>query len=223
MNRMLKLKKYLAIITGMTILFVVCGVSAAEAATLQFKPSSVTANPGDTFDLEVVVDAETKEILAVDALFEYDANVLSIESMADGTYLEIAQKEFSEQGKGYAAGVVQQAGTSVTGKGTLVTVKFKAKAAGSTKVSFICKIGDKTESNISEASIDAPDLIDCSSNGVADVVVGGGSAPTKAPESSSTKPTPGSLPKTGMLDNVLIFSAIGGVLLLIGAGAKLLL
>jgi len=218
----MKLKPMKAIIfSSLFVLFILPIFTAAQAATLQFNPSSINKKVGETFELEVVVDAGDKEVLSVDALVNFDGNILEVQSITDGTYLDIGQKDFKSSGKAYVAGVVPGPGVTVTGKGTLAKILFKAKANGRATVTFDCEMGEKTESNISEAVIDATDLIECSQNGEAIVVVGGGSSTSTG--SGQTGGSPGELPQSGMFDTVVTFSIIGGILFIIGAGAKLLL
>src|SRR3989344_1824210 len=126
------------------------------AATLKFDPSTISTKVGETFTLDVVVDAEDKQILGVDAVIEFNASILEVESITDGDFLEIGIKEFRQPGKIYIAGGGSSPGQSVTGKGTLATVQFKAKSAGSANVTYTCKTGETNESNISEKSTDAP-------------------------------------------------------------------
>ncbi|OGK16751.1 hypothetical protein A3H80_01410 [Candidatus Roizmanbacteria bacterium RIFCSPLOWO2_02_FULL_37_19] len=213
----------LSILASMIVLFIIPLFSSAFAATLQFNPSSLSKKTGDTFELEVIVDAGDKQVLSVDALINFDGNVLQVESITNGTYLDIGQKDFKNTGKAYIAGVVAGPGVTVTGKGTLAKILFKAKAKGRTNITFICEMGEKTESNISEASIDATDLIECSQNGQAVVVVDGGDTDRTSTSSGRTGGGTGELPQTGILDNLVILSIIGGILFIVGVGAKMLL
>jgi hypothetical protein len=194
-----------------------------EAASLKFTPATVSTAVDKTFELQINVDAGTKEVLGVDALLQYDNTKLKVEGITDGTYLSVGQKDTNKSGKVYVAGVVDSPGESVTGSGVLATVKFKVIAGGESEVKYICEIGETNESNISENSTDAPDLIDCSTNGKAIITAGGGtSSGGTTPGSSSTTP-PSTLPKTGVFDDLVTFAVIGGVLLVVGSAAKLLL
>ncbi len=216
----MNVKRIFLFVVGAGMFFVIMPLlSVTYAATLSFNPSSVDVNTGETFEMEVFASIDDKEVLGIDTLIEYDSNILSVESIADGTYLEIAQKEFGEAGKIYIAGVIDSPGTSVTGEGVLATITFKAKGAGTTKITFVCELGETTESNILENSTDAPDLIECSSNGEAEVNVDGGS------RSGGTNPqsTPSALPKSGVYDSFASFALIGGILFIVGVGVKLLL
>jgi hypothetical protein len=195
-------------------------LGAVSAATLKFDPSTVSTNVGETFKLDVVADAEEKEILGVDALIEYDPAICEIESITDGDFLEIGIKEFTQPGKIYIAGVVSNPGESVTGEGVLASVQCKAKASGKTTFTYTCETGETNESNISEKSTDAPDLIQCASNGEAVVTVGGS---TKTKVSTGSGKTPSELPRTGIVEDFVLYGAIGFGFMMIGLGAKALL
>ncbi len=199
-------------------------VSVVSAATLKFDPSTVSTNVGETFKLDVVVDAEEKEILGVDALIEYDPAICEIESITDGDFLEIGIKEFSQPGKIYIAGVVSNPGESITGEGVLATLQCKALAGGKTTFTYTCETGETNESNISEKSTDAPDLIQCSLNGEAVVTVGGSSATNPKPKTSSgSAKTPSELPRTGIVEDFIVYGMIGFGFMIVGLGAKALL
>lgn len=194
-----------------------------EAASLSFNPASVSSSIDKTFDLDVKVDAGSKEVLGVDALLQYDNTKLRVEGITDGTYLTIGQKDTNESGKVYIAGVVDSPGESVTGAGTLATIKFKVIDGGQSEVKYICEVGETNESNILENSTDAPDLIDCSANGKATISVAGGSTTGTNPTGTSSSGGTTTLPKTGVFDNLVTFAVIGGILLVVGSAAKLLL
>lgn len=208
----------------MSLFFASAGISAVQAGTLSFDPSSVNTKVGESFTLTVKVDAGTAEVLGVDALIEYDKNMFEITGFTDGTFLSIGAKEPGDDGKAYVAGMVESAGESVTGSGELIDIAFKAKAGGTSTISFICELGETGESNISENSTDATDLIECSQNGEAVIVVGGGttSGGGTTGGTGGTK-TPSTLPKTGFFEDMVLFGMIvGGALIVIGVSTRLL-
>ena len=203
------------------------GVSQAQAATLSFDPSSAQVKVGETTTLSVKVNAGTSEILGVDALIEYDKNLFKVESITDGTYLTVTTKDSGSEGKIYIAGAVESAGESVTGSGVLASIKLKALANGTSSVRYVCELGETGESNISEASIDATDLIECSQNGQATLVSSGGATGssstggTSRTSTSSARSGSTQLPQTGVVQDMVVLSMfIGGALFLVGAGVK---
>lgn len=206
-------------------------VSAVFAGTLSFEPSSVNTSVGEEFTLTVQVDVGDSEVLGVDALLQYDEDILEVVSMTDGTFLSIGTKEFGEPGKAYIAGLVENASESVTGSGPLVDVTFKAQSGGTSDVTFVCREGETGESNISENSTDATDLIECSQNGEAVIVVegddsgsdgnGDGGGGTGNGGGSGSGSTPSELPQTGFLEDMVLLGMFGGgLLLLVGLGTR---
>ena len=220
------MKKILFVLPLLAFLALAPLFNDAHAGTMSFDPSSVNVEVDEEFTLTVQVDVGTSEVLGVDALIEYDAGVLEVVGIQDGTFLSVGTKEYGEPGKIYIAGLVDNAAESVTGSGPLADVTFKAIAGGTSDVTFICREGETGESNISENSTDATDLIECSSNGEAVVVVAGGttdggtSGGTGGTDSGST---PSELPQTGFFEDMILFGMVAGVLLLIvGAGTRFL-
>lgn len=196
---------------------------SAFAATLKFDPTTISTTVGETFKLDVVVDAEDKQILGVDAQIEYSGSICEVESITDGDFLEVGIKEFTLPGKIYIAGVVASPGESVTGKGVLATIQCKAKAAGTTKFTYTCETGATNESNISEKSTDAPDLIQCSLNGEAVVTVTDSTKKIKEKTSTGSAKTPSELPRTGIVEDVMLYTVLGVGFMVVGIGAKALL
>jgi len=199
-------------------------LAKVHAATLNFDPTSINVKVGETFEVDMIVDTGTAEVTGVDSLFEFNAGIIEAQSISDGTFLEVNHQEIREDGKVYVVGLVNSPGEAVQGKDVLSTVTFKAKAAGTTNMSYLCEINDTRESNISENSTDAPDIIECSSNGKTVVVVTGGT-PTSAPGGSSSSKTGGTsssseLPKSGVFDHFGLIVIIGGLLCAIGIGAR---
>lgn len=214
------------LISAALFFFVAVHVSAVSAGTLSFDPSSINTRVGESFTLTVKVDVGTAEVLGVDALIQYDKDMFEVTGFTDGTFLSVGAKEPGSDGKAYVAGMVESAGESVTGSGELVDITFKAKESGTSTISFICELGETGESNISENSTDATDLIECSQNGEAVVVVSGGSTSDGGGGSTSgggSGSTPSTLPKTGFYEDMVLFGIIaGGALVLVGLGTRFL-
>ncbi|MDH7476323.1 MAG: cohesin domain-containing protein [Microgenomates group bacterium] len=192
------------------------------AATLEFNPATITTSAGQSFDLNIVINAGSDQITSVDAFIVYDANLLEVVSVTDGTFFPTISKDTSVTGKAYIAGMVNDPATYKTGSGTLASIRFTAKANGVANVTFDCAQGLTTDSNITKNDLNATDIIQCASNGSASVVIGTGGAtgPTATPRASSAGST---LPRSGIFDNVVKYSIPGAVLLFLGGVAKLIL
>ena len=144
--------------------------------------------------------------------------------------IHIYHKEIKPDGKVYIVGLVNSPGEAVDGEDVLATVTFKAKKSGTSNLSYICEINDTRESNVLEASTDSPDLLECGQNGKATIVIGGGTssggttpATTTKTGSTSTKTGGSELPRTGTFENMMVIVIAGGILFLIGIGARLLI
>lgn len=204
--------------------------SAVSAATLSFDPSSVNTKVGDTFKLTIKVEVGTAEVIGVDALVKYDKSLYKVVSVSDGTFLTIGEKDYATAGLANIVGIVESAGESVTGSGPLADITFESLAKGTGTIEFACETGETGESNISEGTVDAPDLIECSQNGEAVVVATGGSTGSTTggtTTSGGTRSTggtnPSQLPKTGIVEDIVTLGMIvGGFLVLVGAGTHLL-
>lgn len=200
-------------------------VSGAHAASLSFDPSSINVDAGDTFDIDIVVKIGEDEALGVDALIEYDSSLLEVQDIIDGTLLPIALEEYDETDKIYVVGLSDNSLESVSGEGVLATISFKALSGGTVNMSYICELGETGDSNISENSLDALDIIECSENGDAVIVIGGGTDGGGGGGGSDTTTggsTGGSeLPKTGIVEDMVTIGMIAGAaLFLIGIGAR---
>lgn len=209
-------------------LFIAAGAfSSVHAAMLQFDPATGSGAVGETIDLGVVVNAGSDEILAVDAQVRYDKNILEVQNCTDGTFLKVARKDFATPGQLYIAGIVEDPGSPVTGKGTMATCTFKVKANATTNVTYSCTPGETaSDSNVAKNNADATDIIQCSDNGTAVITAGTGvgGAPTATPSAGQGGTTiPSELPKTGIIDELMKFAVPGAILVAVGLVTKVLL
>jgi len=202
-------------------------ISLVNAATLNFDPSSIKVKEGETFDVDIVVNTASAEVYGVDALFQFDPESVEATVITPGTFLDVNHKEIKPDGKVYIVGLVNSPGEAVQGEDVLATVSFKAKKSSTSSLTYMCEINDTRESNVLEASTDSPDLLECGQNGKATIVVGDGTAvaPTSSTSKTSTTTRTGGseLPRTGVVDNMIVAVIVGGILFLIGLGARLLI
>lgn len=221
-------EKLIAIFILMVGVFLVSGThTSVHAATLLFDPTSASGAIGDSIELGIVVSAGSDEILAVDAQLRYDKNTLEVENCVDGTFLKVARKDFGIPGQLYIAGIVEDPGKPVTGKGTMAICTFKVKANATTNVTYVCTPGETaSDSNVAKNNVDATDVIQCPDNGVAVITAGTGvgGAPTATPSGTIGGGTvPSQLPKTGIIDELMKFAVPGAILVAIGLVSKALL
>jgi hypothetical protein len=106
------------------------------AASLTFSPSTASKSVGEEFTVKVSVDPDGKSINAADGTITFDPAVLSVNSVSrDGSAFSLwtADPSYSN-----SAGTVTFSGgspTALSSTGTLLTIKFKGKSAGTGVVS----------------------------------------------------------------------------------------
>lgn len=211
----------------LALFFVLPGFKKVLAANLDFEPTSVSTDVGQTFEIKINVDSGGEQILSTDAVVLYNKDILSVQSVSEGTFFPTVTYDTSQEGQAYVAGMVDDPATWKEGSGTVATVVFSAIANGSTALTFDCTPGETIDSNIAKNDLHATDIIECSANGTTDVVVGGDDTgttgtPTPTPTTSAGGGT-SELPQSGILDNVLKYSVPGIILLILGGLVKLTL
>jgi len=185
-----------------------------RAAHLEFDPATATAAKGETFNVDVVVDAGSDEVVSTDAFILFDSNVLQVDSVADGDFFPTVTYT-TESSKVYIAGLVDDPASSKTGKGTLATITFKVIGDGNSDVTFDCRADATDSSKIVKNDINATNVITCSDNTALKYTgSGGGGEESSSPTVEPTAPTV--LPKTGSFDNLLKIGFFGGVVFIIG-------
>lgn len=188
--------------------------STSTAATLQFSPKSQAVSLGQTFAVNVDVDAGINRILSTDAQIQFDPNQLDVVDIRDGNYFEVAKKAYKnldtsssspssalqfidKPGEIYIAGILSDPNLPPkTGRGTLATVVFRPRLAGSSTLNFVCVPGETAnDSNI--ANQNAADIINCLLNGKAEINVGEQTTP---PPSSCPRLKQGDCDCNGQID-----------------------
>lgn len=226
------MKKYLFSLLVVVTIYGCISIKGARAAFLDFDPKSVSTKVGTTFDVKLKIDAGTDEILSTDARVIYDPKILSVEDIKDGSYFSIPKKDCTTTpGKCYIAGIIETPGDSQTGSGVLVTLTFKGIANGSDTLSIICTPGETAkDSNIAKNELNVSDIIECTKNGKVAVTVGNGVATPSATITPSgggagNPPAggPSTLPRSGVVDDVLKVAVPGAILFIFGIAVKLLL
>ncbi len=166
--------------------FILLFSKPVEAAFFKFSPASISSVSGNTFQVSVLVDSGTDEILSSDAYILFDSKVLEAQTVADGSYFPYVVHNISA-GKVSIRGIVTDAATSRTGSGTLATITFKTLAAGSASLSFFCDMNASDTSKIIKNDINASNIIVCTQNNIASVIA---VSPTPVPSGTlSITPT----------------------------------
>ncbi len=195
--------------------------SPVEAAYFQFDPSSVNSGVGETVSIKININAESDELSSADAYIIYDSNYLKVQSITDGDYFPTVSKDTSVNGRIYIAGMVDYPATSSRGTGTLATIVFQAQADAQTTLTIDCN-----SSKIVKNDIDASNVLQCSQNNQVSLTIGSGSTTNGDSTTNRDKtlqPTPSSLPKSGIFENILNLAVPGMILFFLGAVTRLFL
>lgn len=200
-------------------------VSSSFAASLQLDPTTVSTPAGELFQVKVDVEAGASKIKSADAYIIYDPKIVEAQSVADGTFFSIVNKDVSVAGKAYVSGLVDDPMKPVTGTGTIATITFKALVEGTNALEFDCTAGSTNGSMIIADDDKDTNIIECTKNGTSTVTVGSGVAATPTPgtEDLTAYPTPSTLPRSGVFDNVIKFAVPGAILLFVGTAVRMLL
>ncbi len=159
---------------------------SVDAAFLRFSPASISTVSGNTFQVSVLVDSNSDEILSTDAYIIFDSKALTAQAVSDGTYFPYVVHNIAP-GKVSIRGLVTDAATSRTGSGTLATITFKMLTPGSAVLSFFCDMDANDTSKIVKNDINASNIIVCTQNNTAAVTA---IAPTPSTAPGSITPTP---------------------------------
>jgi hypothetical protein len=173
---------------------------SAHAATITFNPASGAQTVGKTFTVKVLVDPGTESINASDGTVAFDAALLQVTNVSkDGSAFSLwtADPKFSN-----TDGIVEWSGgtpSAVSGKGTIVSITFKPKKAGTAAVSIskasvlaadgkgtdVFAKSDGASYTIAEAAAEPPPADTTDDSAPADI---GGSLPIAPVISSPTHP-----------------------------------
>ncbi len=204
----------------------------AYAATLSVAPASGQMNKGCDVTVTVELDTAGAQTDGTDVILSYDPTVLSI-AQTDITNGKI-YADYPGNSVDSAAGKISVSGIAsvseaYTGKGTFASLKFKVSstaAAGATTLKFDYNPANKTnttDSNVVERGTIA-DVLSSVTDG--NYTVGTGSCaqgigapaatlPVSNPVASSAS-LPTRLPEAGLLDNTVVVTSVGMLLVILG-------
>lgn len=169
-------------------------VTKTQAAGVVLTLSAPSSNPnvGDTFTVAVAIDAKDQSVTAADIRVKYDSNLLEATQIQNGSFLPTVLIP-GTVGTGTANivnGCLINANGAYpqTGTGILANITFKAKAGGTTTISF--------DSATAVAAKDQSSNVVATTNPAQITIVGGPTAPPSGTPTASPTTTP-SGPKTG--------------------------
>ena len=129
----------LSIIAALISALVLASSAAAQgSATVRVDPATVTVAPGQAFTLSIKVDNVTN-LSAFEIHLAFDPAILQVAQAANGGLVSadfIAQNTADNNGGTIDYAVAQINKPAVNGNGTLMTINFTAKAAGTSQITF---------------------------------------------------------------------------------------
>ena len=177
-------------------------------------PTVKEVNVGETFNVTVTIDTGGDDCNGADAIINYDSSLLEVTSTQEGSFFPTITIVTATVGEVSIYGVADT-GDSKSGSGTLATITFKGKAAGTATVNFSCQENSTTDSNINDTNDE--DVVICSENvGASYVINEATSSATATPTTAAT--TTNDMPESGFLKPTLIFLGGGILLTILGFG-----
>ena len=180
---------------GMLFLSAGWPVMAVAAPHFTLTPASGTEKVGDTFEVVMGVDSDTEKVIGLDIKSTFDASKLEVVSIVkasvpdDGyqfTYttsspiIDNTAGTFEVTLPSLSSNVY----VGVVAKHELLKITFKAKAAGTATLNYVCQAGSVAETNIINEQ--GNDVVDCSSNQSGSYTI----TSTTTSDSPTSTPTP---------------------------------
>ena len=136
MKKIAKISLAAAILGALVVLIVVsgCGGGDDDAVVVTLTPSSIDAEPGGSFTVDVEVDPKGQGISAAEVTINYDPQVFAYEGMAAGELLgasPLVGVESADQEIGQLIFALARRGetSAPTDAGTLATLTFSVQEA----------------------------------------------------------------------------------------------
>lgn len=229
-------------------LYLILPAGVQAAASLSLSPSTGGTTVGQTFTVDLKLDTAGASTTGVDVVFTFNPTILEVVAFNQGTLYGSGQRNPTLDNAGgkityhpSVTNAIYNYTTSGT-PGTLATVTFKGKIAGSAvQAAFTCTAGTtQSDTNVWSSN---QDIISCAATtgGSYTITAGSGTTgtPTNTPTPTSTtgtggisgsgtgggtNPTPSvsaQLPESGVVEWTLLIFALG--IFFIFGGTKLLL
>jgi len=177
---------------------------------LSLSPTVKEISTGVNFNTTVSVDAGEQSISGVDVIIQYNSSLLEIVSISEGSFFPTITTITTTPGKIEIYGIANT-GSPKSGTGTLATITFRGKSAGTATVSFTCQQDSTTDSNINSTS--DTDVIICADNISASYVISASGGTITETETTTASED---LPQTGFLEPTALIIGGGVVLMILG-------
>ncbi|HOY46854.1 MAG TPA: cohesin domain-containing protein [Candidatus Dojkabacteria bacterium] len=122
----------------------------AYAASLSVSPGNITVTNGQEFQINVVLDTQGADIVAVDAIIDYDPSMVEIVSITQGSIFSAYPVQTFANGEIRISALDSTFSTPYNGSGTLATVRARGLQVGTTSFNFVFTSGSTTDSNVVE-------------------------------------------------------------------------
>lgn len=136
----------------LTVAFLGIAVKEAQASepSLLFSETTIKAEVGETFSVEVIVDTGGEVAYGVGAKVSFDPKILEVVSVQPGTIFGDypAASYDNTSGKIIVSGIASSQQNFIKDRAEFATLTFRAKKQGITSVQFIYEPGSTTDSNI---------------------------------------------------------------------------
>lgn len=111
---------------------------AAPATTVSILPQTTTTRVGEELTLTVEMNTSTNTVVAADVQITFDATKLTLKAFTPSTFLPVvvAAPQVNNTTGSATVTLSTQPANPPQGTGTLATLKFEAKAAGTVNVSL---------------------------------------------------------------------------------------
>lgn len=205
----------------------------AANATLSLSPSTLVANKGCTFSLDVIVDTGGIATDGTDAIIFYDTTRFQASQIHNGTiYADYPGNSIDPTNGQITVSGLSSLSSPFSGKGTLATVDFTVLSAapeGASQITFDFDPQNKsktTDSNIAETKTVADILNDVTNS---TVTVGSGTCGSFATSptppqggdgdvivTKSPLPTKAPLPKSADFNTTFVVGVAGSILVILG-------
>lgn len=185
--------------------FVLAG--QVEAAALQLSPPGGTYTVNQAFNVNINLSLSSETIDGVDAILNFNRSILEVTGITTGSlFVDYPTSTYdNDTGKITVAGLASSTNPLTSG-GTVATITFKAKAAGTGTVTFDFTSGSGTDSNVAEHTT-GNDILESVVNGSYTVNANG----TTTTGTGGTTDTTTGLPTTGNqpLTTLLFLTGVG--------------
>ena len=189
-----------------------------KAASLSFDRSSYSVGVGQTFQVKININTGGETVNGAEFYINYDSSLLSIENVSAENFFPTTTNDTKTTGRVYIAAFVDDPASPKTGSGTIATITFKALRDGVVNLSFDCN-----NSKVVKSDANATNILQCSSDYKVTVSIGAGADSSSSLSNSSNNNQSQTLPKSGILENLINLAVPGAILFLIGSGLKLII